>query len=460
MGPESYLVSVRGTVGTPGSPGVRAGCDHEIRRAEDPGCPLRVAVTSSRAARNTHQRVEIGRARQAVDAGRAVLAAFRPHGRQEPGAERQQPSAESQEPRHGLRGEGTRTPSPPGAQSGSLAGTPRGAAATGAFVEPAGTLFPGPLARLGDGSDRLAVPELSLSPGPRGGPRRSLPFRAAAGPGRILEGTTETKFESAPARGGAILTGVTYKERKKVGEPHATQRGIKRSWRTAPNPRSKASFGQVHSRCHCSGRTGWSEKAGAGDSRRERRAKAGGRAARCSPSRSSASPRPQRGVGGPPLQPPSPSGLGRPEPLYNSPRSAGGVRAPIAGGLPLTQALRRPRAAPAGRGVRTAAGECAWRPTPRPGDTPRQLGKLGREWDEIKGPRAKSLPSPSLACGLRSRAQAGGGVSGAHGMCWRPSEYMRGYPSPASSWSCPVARVGAGRSRPECGHLSTGLSPH
>lgn len=187
--------------------------------------------------------------------------------------------------------------------------------------------------------------------------------------------------------------------------------------------------------------------------------KAGGRAARGSPSQSSASPRPQRRVGGPPLQPPSPSGLRRPEPLYNSPRSAGGVRAPIASGLPLTQALRRPRAAPAGRGVRTAAGGCAWRPTPRPGDTPRQLGKLGREWDEIKGPRAKSLPSPSPACGLRSRAQAGGGVSGAYGMCWRPSEYVRGYPSPASSWSCPAAQVGAGHSRPECGHLSTGLSP-
>ena len=452
------MVSVRGTVGTPGSPGVRADCDPETRRAADPGCPRRVAVTSSRAARNTHQRVEIGRARQAVDARRAVLAAFRPHGRQEPGAKRQQPSAESQEPRHGLRGEGTRTPSPPGAQSGSPAGTPRGAAATGRSSNhsPPGHSFPVPSpARL----DRLAVPELSLSPGPRGGPWHSLPFLAAAAPGRILEGTTETQCESAPARGGAILTRVTYMERKKVGEPHATQRGIKRSWPTAPNPRSK---GQAWAKfTHVAAVPG----AQAGR-RKPGRATPGGRgeqgrrAARGSPSRSSdASPRPQRRVGGPPRLPPSPSGLRRPKPLYNSPRSAGGGRAPIAGGLPLTQALRRPRAAPAGRGVRTAAGGCAWRPTPRPGDTPRQLGKLGREWDEIKGPRAKSLPSPSPGCGLRSRPQAGGGVSGADGMCWRPSECVLGYPSPASSWGGPAARVGAGHSRPECGHLSTGLSP-
>lgn len=53
----------------------------------------------------THQGVDVGRARQAVAARRTVLAAFRPHGRQEPRAERQQPSAESQEPRHRLQEE-------------------------------------------------------------------------------------------------------------------------------------------------------------------------------------------------------------------------------------------------------------------------------------------------------------------------------------------------------------------
>lgn len=83
-----------------------------------PGCARRVRVSCARTARNTHQRVEVGRARQAVAARGAVLAAFCPHGRQEPGAERQQPSAESQEPRHGLRGERTELRACPRAQRG------------------------------------------------------------------------------------------------------------------------------------------------------------------------------------------------------------------------------------------------------------------------------------------------------------------------------------------------------
>ena len=104
-----------------------------------------------------------------------------------------------------------------------------------------------------------------------------------------------------------------------------------------------------------------------------------------------------------PRQPPSPSRLRRQEPLYNSSGSAGGERAPIAGGLPLTQALRRLSTAPAGRGVPARAGGPSWLRTPRTGDTPRQLGKLGRGCDEIKSPRVKSpqLPSPGSALSIR-----------------------------------------------------------
>ena len=70
--------------------------------------------------------------------------------------------------------------------------------------------------------------------GPRGPEPGSAPGTGSL-QGRILEGTTETKFESPGARGLATLTRVTYKERKKVGGPHAMQRGIKRSWLSAPN---------------------------------------------------------------------------------------------------------------------------------------------------------------------------------------------------------------------------------
>ena len=151
--------------GTAGSSGVCADCDHEMPRGAGPGCRRRVAVSRSCAAHNTHQRVEVGWARQAVAARRTVLAAFCPHGRQEPGAERQQPSAESQERRHGAAGRGHRSCEAAEAQSRSLRGEdPSPSSPKGGFGEPelAGTLFPGAPARPGDPSDGLAVPELSL----------------------------------------------------------------------------------------------------------------------------------------------------------------------------------------------------------------------------------------------------------------------------------------------------------
>lgn len=227
-----------------------------------PGCARRVRVSCSRTARNTHQRVEVSRARQAVAARGAVLAAFCPDGRQEPGAERQQPSAESQEPRHGLRGERTELRVCPRAQRGP-----------GKDSEPGSRNW-------GEGasSNQSSRDPLSCPPPPTRG-TAPIASRFPSGPcgpepgaapgtgslqGRILEGTTETKFESPGARGVATLTRVTYKERKKVGRPHAMQRGIKRSWLRAPNPRSKVGFGRVHSRCRCSGHAGRSWKPGPG----------------------------------------------------------------------------------------------------------------------------------------------------------------------------------------------------
>lgn len=254
-----------------------------------PGCARRVRVSCSRTERNTHQRVEVGRARQAVAARGAVLAAFCPHGRQEPGAERQQPSAESQEPRHGLRGERTELRACPRAQRGP-----------GKDSEPGSRNW-------GEGasSNQSSRDPLSCPPHPRPPARRTSPIdsrfpsgpcgpepRAAPGPGslqgRILGETTETKLESPGAREVATFTRVTYKEQKKVGGPHARQRGIIRSWLRAPNPRSKVGFGRVHSRCCCSGHAGRSGKPGPG------RLSVGGESqesGRTSPSRSSASPR-------------------------------------------------------------------------------------------------------------------------------------------------------------------------
>lgn len=81
-----------------------------------------MVATGSLIVLNTHQRVDIGRARQSVAARRAVLAAVRPHCRQEPGAERQQPGAESQESRHGLQGQRNANSEPARAQRGPSEG--------------------------------------------------------------------------------------------------------------------------------------------------------------------------------------------------------------------------------------------------------------------------------------------------------------------------------------------------
>ena len=258
-----------------------------------PGCARRVRVSCSRTARNTHQRVEVSRARQAVAARGAVLAAFCPDGRQEPGAERQQPSAESQEPRHGLRGERTELRVCPRAQRGP-----------GKDSEPGSRNW-------GEGasSNQSSRDPLSCPPPPTRG-TAPIASRFPSGPcgpepgaapgtgslqGRILEGTTETKFENPGARGVATLTRVTYKERKKVGRPHAMQRGIKRSWR---EPQTHAARWASAEFTHVAAVRGTQVGRGnrvRGDSRRGESQESG----RASLSRSSASPRLQRRDGSP-----------------------------------------------------------------------------------------------------------------------------------------------------------------
>lgn len=239
------MVSSRGAVGTPGSPEIRAAavqnsCDYETWR---PRLSADGGRYCSPTARNTHQGVDVGGARQEVAARRAVLAAFRPHGRQEPGAKRQQPSAESQEPRHGCGERGTRAQSLSRRRAGPSKGPPSKDRPSWEFVEQefVGTLLPGtPSGRPADtvSRGRRTAQSASRAPGWHCRPIPGLPGAPGSLSGRPLPWAgfwrerPRPHSKKAGAWGGATWTRVTNRDRNKVGEPHAMKRKIKQSRRT------------------------------------------------------------------------------------------------------------------------------------------------------------------------------------------------------------------------------------